>query len=353
MLRNRLVQIGLGIAFIVLIIWWRAGRAPSPPPRKEGAIILVAKRDIQPGELLTRENVIQAKVSKAPPGALSDWRDIEGAYALTFIRKGDPILKAQVSPREEVPESLSEVLGGGRRAMVFETTEAEMPIVKNIQKGDTIDILAVYQPPEGSEGEPYSCTVAQGVEVLDIVRVMEMVKEEKKEGEKKKAVPRVTKIRLILAVTPDQAERIALARQVAQVQFLLRPRLLPPPTQELPREGWRTGDLFAGAFPRTKEAKAEKAEEPQKPEKPSPVTPPPPSPPSMGKEQPFEVSIDMEKLRRIVREETVKQNKKLLEAIRRLEKELRERPSPPPEEVRKHKVEVIMGTERTEIEVEG
>ena len=352
MLRNRFVQIGLGLAFLVLIIWAAKRRKPPAPPPKKGVIVLVARRDIQPGEPLSRDNVIQVKVKSAPKEALTDWRDIEGAYALSFIRKGDPILRTQVSPKGEVARGLSDVLRNGWRAMVFETTEAEMPIVRNIRKGDTLDIVAVYQPPEGQGHQPYSGMVAQGVEVLDVIKIFETPKkaaqEEKGEKKAKTSAPRVAKYRLILAVTPDQAERITLARQVAQLHFLLRPKFLPPPSQEVLTVGWGPRELFPGAFPK-----------PKKPSKPAPsVKPAPPSPPPVMQPSlpPAPVGVDVGRIRQIVREETQRQNRELVKAIKRLEEELKRLPPPrPPEEVevRKHKVEVIMGTQKSEVEVEG
>lgn len=351
MLRNRFVQIGLGAAFIVLIIWWRAGRRPpAPPPEKE--IILVASRDIQPGEALARDNVIQVKATKVPEEALSDWREIEGAYALAFIRKGAPILKTLVA------KGLSDLLHGGWRAMIFETTETEMPIVREIRKGDTIDIVAVYEPPAGIEGRPYSGPVAQGVQVLNVVRTVEPVKAERgqeeapREGERRPP-PKVVKVQLILAATPDQAERIELARQVAKVNFLLRPRLLTPPSQEVLAVGWNPQELFPGAFPK------EPKEAPKPPPPPLPKPPEPQiiKPPVMGQipaPAPV-VEVNMEKIRQIVQEETLRQSKGLFKAIEMLEAELKKPPPIPQpfEEVKKRKVEVIRGTERSEVEVEG
>ncbi len=281
MLRNRFVQVGLLGLIILFIIWKVALRRPAPkPPPQKGKIVFVAKRDIRPGEFITPFAVQQKRVSKPPANAVSDPTELQGRVARTFIRKGQIILLSHLGLLEEVA-GLSARIPGAMRAIALEVTENEAPEIKDLKKDDTVDIVAIYE-----DGEtPYSRTIAQGIQVIDIERIRPPQQQQQRRrgqagarAQQQQQPPRPARYRLVLAVNPDQAERIVLAQATARLRFAIRARLLPPPSTEQLPKGWDVKTLFQGAFPRPPKPKEER--------KPKPVVkkvspPPPPPPPVM------------------------------------------------------------------------
>jgi len=205
--------------------------------------VLVAKRDLKPGETLTPETMgwqvwvdesLNKKFIVVEKDAQEDKRikDFVGGVVRAEILEGEPILASKVF-KSDKPGFLAGVLKAGMRAVSF-TASATSAASGFILPGDRVDILLTHDKlnnalrkrrgapkADGSDGKarvPPMMVLAQVTETimrdLNVLAVNQSVTLE--EGTTIKANT------ITLELTPKQAEMLVTARTMGKISMVLR-----------------------------------------------------------------------------------------------------------------------------------
>lgn len=181
--------------------------------------VVVAKSDIQLG---TRLTTLMLKVAdwpkdSVPKGAVSDPEKLKDRVVKVTVLAGDPVLESKLAPLG-TKGGLSAVIGEGKRAMTVRVNDV-VGVAGFALPGNYVDIVVNTEvdSAKGSEGKSRSISKI----VLDHILVLAVAQESSVRDEgKPKVVNAVT-----LEVTPEQAEKLDLARSVGQLSLVLRNQL--------------------------------------------------------------------------------------------------------------------------------
>ncbi len=176
--------------------------------------VVVAKVSIPLGSKIIAEQlmVVQFPTESTPDGAFEAPEKLAGRVAVTNIAAREPITEARLAP-EGTAAGLSAVIPEGYRAMTVKVDDAA-GISGFIQPGTLVDVVVVIDPREGSGmQDPVSKIVLQNIKVLANGQNIDKPKDER-EANSVKAVT--------LQVTPEQAEKLALASNEGKLQLVMR-----------------------------------------------------------------------------------------------------------------------------------
>jgi pilus assembly protein CpaB len=176
--------------------------------------VVVAKVAIPIGSKIISEQlmVVQFPRESTPDGAFETPDKLAGRVAVTNISAREPITESRLAP-EGTAAGLSAVIPEGYRAMTVKVDDAA-GISGFIQPGTLVDVVVVIDPREGSGmQDPVSKIVLQNIKVLANGQNIDKPKDER-EANSVKAVT--------LQVTPEQAEKLALAANEGKLQLVMR-----------------------------------------------------------------------------------------------------------------------------------
>jgi pilus assembly protein CpaB len=176
--------------------------------------VAVAKVSIPLGSKIIPEQimVVQFPKESTPDGAFDTPEKLAGRVAVVNIAAREPITEARLAP-EGTAAGLSAVIPEGYRAMTVKVDDAA-GISGFIQPGTLVDVVVVIDPREGSGmQDPVSKIVLQNIKVLANGQNIDKPKDER-EANTVKAVT--------LQVTPEQAEKLALAANEGKLQLVMR-----------------------------------------------------------------------------------------------------------------------------------
>ena len=178
--------------------------------------VVVAKVEIPVGERIIAEHlsVVQFPKNVTPEGTFQKIDDkIVGRVALLRIAPREPLTESRLAPIGSAG-GLSSVIPEGYRAMTVKVDDV-VGVSGFILPGTLVDIVVVIQPPKGSgqQEDMVSKIVLQNIKVLASGQNIDKPKNEK-EGQRVKAVT--------LQVTPEQAEKLALASNEGRLQLVMR-----------------------------------------------------------------------------------------------------------------------------------
>lgn len=177
--------------------------------------VVIAKTDIEVGERIIPEQLSVAQFPRnvAPDGVFRQIDDkLVGRIAVTRISAREPITENRLAP-EGAAAGLSAIIPEGYRAMNVRVDDV-VGISGFIMPGTLVDIVVTIEPPEGGTNrERISKIVLQNIKVLANGANLDKPKNEK-EAERVKTVT--------LQVTPDQAEKLALASSEGSLQLVMR-----------------------------------------------------------------------------------------------------------------------------------
>lgn len=193
--------------------------------------VVVAAKDLDLGTRLnaTMLQLVEWPASSKINGAFSDLSKLDSRVINTTILRGEPVLESRLAP-EGSKGGLSAVITEGRRAMTVKVNEV-VGVAGFALPGNYVDIM-VNVPDD--KNKTVSKIVLEQILVLAVAQD-QVVRDESKA----KVVSAVT-----LEVTPEQAEKLDLARSVGNLSLVLRNQVDRTPTVTT---GARTGDLLAGA----------------------------------------------------------------------------------------------------------
>ena len=177
-------------------------------PTKE---VAVAAANINLGETLSRQHVKLMPWPKdsVPGGTLGSVADVEGRVALTSIVVGEPLLDVKLAPK---------VAGGGILPMLVPenlrgvTIKVDDAVRESgfVSPNSRVDVVVSIAERQGS-AERTGKVILQNVPVLAAGQSVEM------QGNKPVPVTTVT-----LALTPEQAERLAVAQTEGRLMLATR-----------------------------------------------------------------------------------------------------------------------------------
>ena len=176
--------------------------------------VVVAKVDIPVGSRIIPEQLTVAQFprSVAPEGTYAKIDDhLIGRVAVTRIAAREPITESRLAPVGSAA-GLSSVIPEGYRAMNVRVDDV-VGISGFIMPNTLVDIVVVIDPPDGgNQRERISKIVLQNIKVLANGQNLDKPKNEK-EAERVKTVT--------LQVTPEQAEKLALASSEGRLQLVM------------------------------------------------------------------------------------------------------------------------------------
>jgi pilus assembly protein CpaB len=177
--------------------------------------VVVAKVDIPIGERIIAEQlaITQLPRSAAPDGTFAKIDEtLVGRVATQRIAAREPITENRLAPLGSAA-GLSSVIPEGYRAMNVRVDDV-VGISGFIMPGTLVDVVVVIDPPdETKQKERVSKIVLQNIKVLANGANLDKPKNEK-EAERVKTVT--------LQVTPEQAEKLALASSEGRLQLVMR-----------------------------------------------------------------------------------------------------------------------------------
>lgn len=176
--------------------------------------VAVAKVDIQLGTKIIAEQVgeVEVPAGTAPDGTFESVEKLVGRVAVVNIAPREAITDAKLAPAG-TEGGLTAVIPEGYRAMTVKVDDA-VGVSGFIQPGAVVDVVVVIDPKENSiNQDPVSKVVLQNIKVLANGQNLDKPKNER-EATTVKAVT--------LQVTPEQAEKLALAANEGKLQLIMR-----------------------------------------------------------------------------------------------------------------------------------
>lgn len=176
--------------------------------------VVVAMSDIQLGARITPEMIrlIAWPSSSLPAGVFNDPDKLSGRVARTSMTRGEPILESKLAP-EGTQGGLSAVVGEGKRAITVRVNDV-IGVAGFALPGNFVDIM-VNTMEEGAKNNDKDRSISKIV--LEHILVLAVAQEAGRDETKPKVVNAVT-----LEVTPEQAEKLDLARSVGTLSLVLR-----------------------------------------------------------------------------------------------------------------------------------
>ena len=176
--------------------------------------VVVAKVAIPLGTKIIPEQVMVVQFSKesTPDGVFESPEKLVGRVAVVNIAAREPVTESRLAP-EGTAGGLSAVIPEGYRAMTVKVDDV-VGISGFIMPGTLVDVVVVIIPGDtGMQQDPISKIVLQSIKVLANGQNIDKPESER-EANSVKAVT--------LLVTPEQAEKLALASSEGKLQLVMR-----------------------------------------------------------------------------------------------------------------------------------
>lgn len=172
--------------------------------------VVVAARDMEPGHQLAAQDVrlIDWPATALPEGFANATAEVVGRGLLAPVRVNEPLLSTKLAgPNGGV--GLQATIEPGRRGVAVRVNDV-IGVAGWIQRGVRVDVLVTLD--QGLEvSNPVTKVVLQDVPVLSAGPTMQEQQDE--------AIQTST---VILGVTPEESEKLALAATKGQIQLALR-----------------------------------------------------------------------------------------------------------------------------------
>jgi pilus assembly protein CpaB len=178
--------------------------------------VAVAKVAIPIGSKILAEQimVVQFPKESTPDGAFDSAEKLAGRVAVLNIAAREPITESRLAA-EGTAAGLAAIIPEGYRAMTVKVDDAA-GISGFIQPGTLVDVVVTIDPEGIARQDPISKIVLQNIKVLASGQNIDKPKDER-EATSVKAVT--------LQVTPEQAEKLALASSEGKLQLVMRSQI--------------------------------------------------------------------------------------------------------------------------------
>ncbi|MFZ9257249.1 MAG: Flp pilus assembly protein CpaB, partial [Burkholderiaceae bacterium] len=203
-----------GLMAVLLASRWLDAKSGSGMTK-----VAVVSTDISLGQRLTPELVqlVDWPSRSVPPGAFQQIDTLDGRVLKTNMLRGEPVLQAKLAPIG-TQGGLSAVIGEGRRAITVRVNDV-IGVAGFALPGNYVDIIVNTQR-DSNEATARDKSISKIV--LERILVLAVAQEVGRDDTKPRVVNAVT-----LEVTPQQAEKIDLARSVGTLSLVLRNQIDP------------------------------------------------------------------------------------------------------------------------------
>lgn len=204
-----------GLSAVVFASRWMMSQTSNTTTR-----VVVAASDINLGQRIGPDflKVIDWPANSVPPGSFNDIAKLDGRVLKESLLHGEPILEAKLSPVGTLG-GLSAVIGEGKRAITVRVNDV-IGVAGFALPGNYVDIIVNTQKDARDPGVQRDQNISKIV--LEKILVLAVAQEVGRDETKPKVVDAVT-----LEVSPDQAEKIDLARSIGTLSLVLRNQVDP------------------------------------------------------------------------------------------------------------------------------
>lgn len=206
------VALLLALAAVVMAAKWMGEQGPA------GTRVAVAVAAIGQGSRIATTSVQLADwpSTSVPPGAILDLKLLEGRIARAEIAIGEPVLESKLAPKG-TQGGLSAVVTAGKRAMTVRVNDV-VGVAGFALPGNFVDILVNLR----ATGNDAASAGSISKIVLERIHVLAVAQESAVDDSKPRVVNAVT-----LELTPDQVEKLDLARSIGELSLVLRNQVDP------------------------------------------------------------------------------------------------------------------------------
>ena len=192
-----------GLIAVIFGARWLAGQASMAT--KE---VVVAARDLELGSALDPSmlHTVNWPAGSTPAGTIDEIKTIDTRVLRTSLLRGEPVLESKLAPLG-TKGGLSAVIGKGKRAITVKVNEV-IGVAGFALPGNYVDVMVNIRD---DRDKPISKIV------LEHILVLAVAQEAGRDETKPKVVNAVT-----VEVSPEQAERLDLARSVGSLSLALR-----------------------------------------------------------------------------------------------------------------------------------
>ena len=182
--------------------------------------VVVLAGDVQLGSRIGSEmlTLVDWPATSIPPGAFTDPKNVDGRVAKTSLQRGEPILESKLAP-VGTRGGLSAVVAEGKRAITVRVNDVT-GVAGFALPGNYVDIMVSTQQETAKLANGQEQKISKIV--LERILVLAVAQEANRDETKPKVVSAVT-----LEVTPEQAEKLDLARSVGTLSLVLRNQVDP------------------------------------------------------------------------------------------------------------------------------
>jgi pilus assembly protein CpaB len=173
--------------------------------------VAVAVDDINLGQPLNPNliRIVNWPTGSVPPGSFTDAKELDGRVVKTSLARGEPVLEQKLAP-VGTKGGLSAVIDKGDRAITVRVNDV-IGVAGFALPGNYVDVIVNTQ--QANTGNDQSISKI----VLERILVLAVAQQVSRDDTQPKVVNAVT-----LEVTPDQAEKLDLARSVGTLSLVLR-----------------------------------------------------------------------------------------------------------------------------------
>lgn len=209
------VAILFGLAAVVFASRWLLTQ-----PGGANGRILVADADISLGQRLAPEmfKLTDWPAGSLPKGAFTDPQQLNGRVLKSNLVMGEPVTEAKLAPAGTLG-GLSALIAEGKRAITVRVNDV-IGVAGFALPGNYVDIIVSTQKDAAPGFEAREQSISKIV--LERILVLAVAQEVSRDETKPKVVNAVT-----LEVTPEQAEKLDLARSVGTLSLALRNQVDP------------------------------------------------------------------------------------------------------------------------------
>ena len=198
-----------GLGAVVIGARWLSAQATGSANK-----LVVAVSDIDLGSRLTPAMLksVEWPASSMPKGAFATPAELDTRVLRASVLSGEPVLESKLAPVGS-KGGLSAVVAEGKRAMTVRVNDV-IGVAGFALPGNYVDIIINTQE-ESARGGNKDQQISKIV--LEHILVLAVAQEVARDETKPKVVSAVT-----VEVTPDQAEKLDLARSVGTLSLMLR-----------------------------------------------------------------------------------------------------------------------------------
>jgi pilus assembly protein CpaB len=174
--------------------------------------IAVATAELAWGTVLTKQMVeaVAFPADTLPDGAIRDADSLVGRVVLVNMKRNEPILESKLAPTSVTRGGVAAVTNPDKRAMAVKVDEV-VGVAGFVKPGDRVDMMVTIQPRHG--GDSMTKVVLSNTLVLAVGSEID----QKSANEKPLPVTVIT-----VEVTPEEAEKLALATTEGKLRLALR-----------------------------------------------------------------------------------------------------------------------------------